>query len=141
MDLQALQDRLDINDLFVRYATALDSGDVEGIVSCFTDDASMESPAIGVRRGAAGIRDFATRFAGLRQRGSQLRHVLSNLAVRLDGDHAHATCYLLTVLTRDGVSTLRPPGRYDCQLRRTPDGWRFQRRVVIEDATAALPGL
>ena len=141
MDLQALQDRLDINDLFVRYATALDAGNVEGIVACFTEDAVLESPALGIRRGRTAIHDFATRFAGLRARGSQLRHVLSNLAVQLNGDHAQATCYLLTVPTREGQSVLRPPGRYECQLVRTPAGWLFQHRVVTEDAKAELPGL
>lgn len=141
MDLQTLADRLEVNDLFVRYATALDSGDVEGIVACFTADAILESPAVGIYRGQDGIREFALRFARLRQRGSQLRHVLANLAVEFDGDRAHATCYLLTVLTRDGHSTLRPPGRYDCHLARIGGTWLFRHRVVTEDAKADLPGI
>ncbi len=141
MDLQALEDRLAINDLFVRYATALDAGDVETIVGCFAEDGSLQSPVVGVYSGRDGIRAFATRFARLREGGTQLRHVLSNLAVQLDGDRAHATCYLVTILTRDGKSALRPPGRYDCQLVRVNGTWVFKHRLVIEDAKAPLEGV
>src|SRR6266404_1839163 len=42
-----LEDRFAINDLFVRYTTALDRGDVETIVDCFTPDGSLDSPAVG----------------------------------------------------------------------------------------------
>ena len=47
MSLADLEDRLAINDLFVRYTTALDRGDVETIVDCFTPDGSLDSPAVG----------------------------------------------------------------------------------------------
>src|SRR5437868_6556374 len=39
-----LEDRLAIEDLFVRYTTALDRGDVETIVDCFTPDGSLDQP-------------------------------------------------------------------------------------------------
>jgi hypothetical protein len=47
VSLAYLEDRLAINDLFVRYTTALDRGDVETIVDCFTPDGSLDSPAVG----------------------------------------------------------------------------------------------
>ena len=141
MDLRALEDRLKINDLFVRYATALDAGDVETIVGCFAEDGSLESPVVGVYSGRAKVREFAERFAGFHARGTQLRHILSNLAVQLDGDRARATCYLLTILTRDGQSTMRPPGRYDCQLVRIGSEWVFQHRLVVADAEMKLDGI
>jgi len=141
VDLQALEDRLAIHDLFVRYATALDAGDVETIVGCFAEDGSLESPVVGIYTGRDAIREFATRFARLREGGTQLRHVLSNLAVRVDGDDAHATCYLVTIMTRDGKSVLRPPGRYECQLVRVNFKWVFKYRLVIEDAKAPLAGI
>jgi uncharacterized protein (TIGR02246 family) len=141
MDLQALEDRLAINDLFVRYATALDAGDVDTIVSCFAEDGALESPIVGVYKGHDGIREFATRFAKLRAGGTQLRHVLSNLAVKLDGDQAHATCYLLTIQTRDGKSLMRPPGRYECELMKVHGRWTFTYRLVLDDAKMPLEGV
>ena len=58
-----LEDRLAISDLFVRYTTALDRGDVDTVVDCFTANAALESPVIGVIAGADAIRAFAGRFA------------------------------------------------------------------------------
>ena len=85
MSLAELEDRIAINDLFVRYTTALDRGDVETLVACFTPDGSLDSPAVGRHSGHAAIRAFAERFARFHERGAQLRHVISNLAVELDG--------------------------------------------------------
>ncbi len=66
MDLRVLEDRLEINELFVRYATALDAGDVETIVGCCAEDGWLESLVVGVSSGRDGIRAFATRFAAAR---------------------------------------------------------------------------
>jgi uncharacterized protein (TIGR02246 family) len=137
----SIEDRFAINDLFVRYATALDGGDVDGIVACFTPDGSLESPAVGAYSGHDGIRAFSERFAALNRRGVQLRHVLSNLAVSVDGDTAHATCYLTNIMTVNGASQMGPPGRYACDLRRAGGDWLFHRRVVVLDAPFALPGI
>ena len=130
-----------VNDLFVRYATALDSGDIEGIVSCFTEDGALESPLIGVRSGQAGIRAFAEQFAAFNAKGSQLRHILTNLAIKVDGDTARATCYLVNIITQYGQSRMGPPGRYDCQLARADGEWLFKHRLVVLDAEFKLDGI
>lgn len=137
----SIEDRLAINDLFVRYATALDGGDVEGIIGCFTRDGTLESPAIGIHGGPEGLRAFAERFAAFNRSGAQLRHVLTNLAVDVTGDEARATCYLVNILTRDGATRMGPPGRYDCRLRRVDGAWLFQHRLVSLDAPFPLEGL
>ncbi len=137
----SVEDRLAINDLFVRYATALDNGDVDTIVGCFTEDGSLESPAVGVYSGRAGIREFSNRFAAFRARGSQLRHVLSNLVVNVNGDQAHATAYLVNIITRNGKSEMMPPGRYDCRLERVEGEWLFKHRLVVLDAEFKLEGI
>ena len=130
-----------ISDLFVRYTTALDAGDVETIVGCFTEDGALESPAVGVYAGRQGIREFAERFSRFHARGAQLRHFISNMAVRVAGDEAHAACYLLTVITRDGKTELMPPGRYDCRLAKVDGAWLFRHRLVVLDGEARLDGI
>ena len=139
--MSSIEDRLAINDLFVRYTTALDAGDVETIVGCFTEDGSLESPAVGTYSGRRAIREFAERFARFRERGAQLRHIISNLAIRLDGDRATATCYLLNVITRNGKSELLAPGRYECQLERIDGEWLLKHRLVILDHDVKLEGI
>jgi ketosteroid isomerase-like protein len=141
MAAPSVEDRLMINDLFVRYTTALDAGDVDTIVGCFTEDGALESPAVGVYAGRQGIRDFAIRFARFREAGSQLRHFISNLAVQVDGDEARATCYLLNVITRNGRTELLAPGRYDCRLAKVGGEWLFRHRLVVLDHEVALDGI
>jgi uncharacterized protein (TIGR02246 family) len=141
MATPSVEDRLMINDLFVRYTTALDAGDVETIVGCCTEDGSLESPAVGVYAGRQGIREFAGRFARFRERGSQLRHFISNLAVQVDGDQARATCYLLNVITHAGKTELMAPGRYDCRLAKVGGEWLFRHRLVVLDHEVKLEGI
>ena len=130
-----------INDLFVRYTTALDAGEVDTIVGCFTEDGALESPVVGVHAGQAAIRAFAERFARFRERGSQLRHFISNLAVQVDGDTARATCYLLNVITKGGKTELMAPGRYDCKLAKVDGEWLFKHRLVVLDGEVKLDGI
>ena len=134
MAAATIQEWFDINNVFIRYATSLDAGDVEAVVDCFTVDASLSSPVLGVFRGHEGIRDFAERTACLkREEGVQFRHVVSNLVVDVTGDTARATCYLLDFRTRDGKTQLLSPGEYSCTLRKTDGRWRFERRDVAMD--------
>ena len=141
MSLAEIEDRLAISDLFVRYTTALDRGDVETLVDCFMPDGSLDSPAVGQHSGHAAIRAFAERFARFHERGAQLRHVISNLAVAIEGERARATCYLVNILTRNGKSELLAPGRNECDLVKSEGKWRFQRRVVILDHDITLDGI
>jgi uncharacterized protein (TIGR02246 family) len=141
MAVPSVEDRLMINDVFVRYTTALDAGDVETIVGCFTEDGALESPTVGIYSGREGIREFAVRFAQFRERGSQLRHFISNLTVQVDGHEARATCYLLTVITRRGKTDLMAPGRYDCLLAKVAGEWLFKHRLVVLDHEVTLEGI
>jgi uncharacterized protein (TIGR02246 family) len=139
----SVEDRLAINDLFVRYTTALDAGDVETVVDCFTSDAALESPVIGVIAGREAIRAFASRFAAQRAGGTQFRHMVTNIAAEIStgGDRARASSYLLVLITRDGKSRQLPPGRYECELVRQGGKWRFSRRVVFHDHDYTLEGI
>ncbi len=138
-----IADRLAISDLFVRYATALDDGDVETVVDCFTTDAVLESPVIGRIAGREAIRAFAGRFAAQRAAGTQFRHLVTNIAAEIDagGGRARATAYLFVLITRDGESRSLPPGRYRCDAVKDGDTWRFSRRVVAHDHAYTLDGI
>ena len=134
MAAASLTDWFEINNAFIRYATSLDRGDVEAVVDCFSEDASLVSPVMGEFLGHAGIRDFASRTERLlREEGVQFRHVVSNLVVDVDGDRARATCYLLDFKSRNGKTELLSPGEYDCTLRKSNGRWLFERRVVAMD--------
>jgi uncharacterized protein (TIGR02246 family) len=136
----SVEDRFAISDLFVRYANALDTGDVEAIVACFTEDGSMESPVTGTHTGHDEIRTFSQRFAVLPDKGVQLRHSVSNFTMDVDGENGRAGCYLMSIVTINGESQLMPPGRYQCEIRKVNGTWLFQSRLVELDAPFSLPG-
>jgi uncharacterized protein (TIGR02246 family) len=136
----SLQDRAAIHDLFTRYCCALDDGEVETVVACFTADAILKSPVIDLQ-GHDAIRAFAGRFAAQRAAGTQFRHLVTNIAVTIDGDRATATAYLLVLISRGGSHRTLPPGRYECELVKRAGAWLFNRRVVFHDHAYTLEGI
>jgi uncharacterized protein (TIGR02246 family) len=135
-----LEDRRAIDDLFTRYCCALDNGEVETVVDCFTADAVLKSPVIDLQ-GREAIRAFAGRFAAQRIAGTQFRHMVTNIAVQIDGDRARATAYLLVLISQGGSHRTLPPGRYECELVKERGQWRFSRRIVIHDHDYTLEGI
>jgi len=135
----SIEDWFEVHALFVRYTTALDRGDLEGVASCFVEDGRIDSPLFGGFRGNAEIREFAERTARTsRERPAQFRHVVSNLSVRTDGDRGNATCYLLDYVTADGKTELLSPGEYDCDLVRVDGQWLFTERRITLDRSFTL---
>jgi uncharacterized protein (TIGR02246 family) len=136
----ALEDRCAIHDLFTRYCCALDNGEVETVVACFTKDAALKSPVVDIA-GHGGIRAFAGRFAAQRAAGTQFRHMVANIATAIDGPRATATAYLLVLISKDGNHRTLPPGRYECDLVKQDGAWRFLRRTVFHGHAYTLEGI
>jgi hypothetical protein len=140
MPAASIDDWFAINNLFVRYATALDACDVETVVACFEPDGWLESPILGRFDGSAGVREFAMHTVRMKEgRGVQFRHVVSNLRVEVEGARAQAWCYLLDFMTHEGNTGLLSPGEYACELKKTNGAWRFVQRGVTMDRSFALP--
>jgi uncharacterized protein (TIGR02246 family) len=136
-----LEDRAAIHDLFTRYCCALDNGEIEVVVDCFTVDAILKSPVIDIS-GCDEIRAFAGRFAAQRAAGTQFRHMVSNIAMTITGNRAAASAYLLVLISKDGNHRSLPPGRYACELIKEDGGqWRFSRRTVFHDHDYTLDGI
>lgn len=141
MSESELEDRAAIHDLFTRYCCALDNGEIEAVVDCFTADAILKSPVIDIV-GRDEIRAFAGRFAAQRAAGTQFRHMITNIAVTITGNWAAARAYLLVFVSKDGNHTTLPPGRYACELVKDESGqWRFARRTVFHDHDYTLDGI
>ena len=65
MSTPSIQDRLDIQDLYARYCWALDTGDTDGYVALFTEDAEAteETPTgLEIRKGREEIRRLVLKF-------------------------------------------------------------------------------
>ena len=136
----SIEDRLAIEDLFVRYTTALDNGDVDAVVGCFTQDGWLDSPIVGRHQGREQLRAFAEKIAeSIRLRGAQYRHVVGNFRIETSKNRARARCYLLDFVTIGGKCELLSPGEYDCELQKIGEEWFFVSRIVRMDRTFSIP--
>jgi 3-phenylpropionate/cinnamic acid dioxygenase small subunit len=135
----SIEDRIAIEDLFVRYTTSLDDFDIAGIESCFAEDCLLQTPQNGEFRGRSSIREWMKPNLAVKDWGGQFRHIISNFMIDVDGDRAKAQCYLLDYLTVNGTTELLSPGIYDCDLVKRDGEWRFVRRAVIMDKPYSLP--
>jgi SnoaL-like domain len=137
----SLEQRLAIEDLVIRYTTALDAGEIDGVVDCFVADGWLDSPIVGRHEGPEGLRAFARKNAdAIHARGVRLRHFVSNFRVEmLDEKRGRVRCYLLDYATRDGVAELLSPGEYECEVVLTDGEWRFVSRIVRMDRAFPMP--
>ncbi|MET9400457.1 nuclear transport factor 2 family protein [Kitasatospora sp. NPDC002965] len=119
-----IADRIEIADLFSRFARLLDEKRWEEADTVFTADVTGRSPRSGAIHGLDGLVGF------MRQaevEGEHTQHVTTDLLVDVDGDRAAATANSLVYFYRSG----RPPHlssglRLACTAARTPAGWRLR---------------
>jgi 3-phenylpropionate/cinnamic acid dioxygenase small subunit len=129
---QRIVDELEIRNLIARLAHLADIGDLDEYVSLFTEDASWEMPG-SPRRGQADIMAGARerRAVGTTGPGSNTRHVISTLAVCVNGaDEASSDSYWLFYGDTTTTPTVSLMGRYHDTLQRTPAGWKLARREI-----------
>lgn len=129
-----------IRTLLARVAHFADwQEDLERYLDLFTDDAVWEFP--GDRRqqveptsvrGRDAIRAdrLERRRTGFQGPGSDTHHLVTTVAVEVEGDRATADSYWLFVGDTTASPTIRSIGRYRDRLRRTEDGWRLAHRVI-----------
>jgi 3-phenylpropionate/cinnamic acid dioxygenase small subunit len=119
-------DRQDISDLLVRYATGIDRRDWPLFRTVFTDDCELDYGEIGSWRGADAVTDFMDRVHAL---AGHTLHRLTNHAITVDGDNATARTYIDgLIMAGDNSSGVNAVGFYDDEIVRTGQGWRIARR-------------
>lgn len=141
-------DRLDIQDLLVRYTYFLDGfSSKEDFMALFTDDAVLVSPYSGRYVGRAAVAAFADRKIASHSwgpnRSEQMRHFVSNFAVDGDGDRATMKAFLLDFTTKLDQPTRKTDfllaGHYECDAVRVDGRWRLTSRVLLVDTVSGGP--
>jgi 3-phenylpropionate/cinnamic acid dioxygenase small subunit len=132
-----MSDRDDIADVLIRYATGVDSKNWPLFRTCFTDDVHADYGDIGVWDGVDAIATWMERTHAAMP---ATNHMITNIAVELDGDRARATSYVHAVLaiTPDSSQFVDAVGSYHDTLVRTPDGWRIRERRFVSTRQAFL---
>jgi 3-phenylpropionate/cinnamic acid dioxygenase small subunit len=131
----SIEDRLEIQDLVVEYAWLLDHRRWHEVAGLCTDDAEL---LIRGRKivGQAGLAEWADGRAAKKNRKTQ--HQMTLLRVTPTGaDQATGTAGLALHMAKSGGGTyVELVGEYEDEYVRTPSGWKFRRRrlVNLEDS-------
>ena len=100
-DLMALQDKQEITEICYRYGLVIDGRDWAALAALFTPDADAYYLDMPPCHGYQAIED--TCRAALTPL-SATQHLISNVVVRLDGDHAECSCYLQAQHVKTGTA-------------------------------------
>jgi len=120
------EDRADITDVLVRYATGIDRRDWPLFRTVFADDCVLEYGEIGTWNGVDAVTDFMEQSHGM---AGHTMHRLSNVTVVVTGDTATSRTYIDgLIMSQDNASGVNAIGFYDDDLIRTGDGWKIARR-------------
>jgi 3-phenylpropionate/cinnamic acid dioxygenase small subunit len=129
LDLQAIGDRIEIEELLVRYSRAIDHRDFDTLESLFTPEATFDGGSLGCPTGARAIREMIEgTLTGL----DATQHLVGKSLIELDGDFAEVRTYLISQHIRE--STPGPVkhyflgGEYADRVVRTDEGWRIAYR-------------
>lgn len=131
----AAADRAEIIDLYARYAHLVDDGDFRSWAQCYTPSGVLHVPALDVHAtGQDEIIEFARLQAARLPAPS--RHLVFNVLLEPDGARIRGRAYLLMVGGGWGrhAPVIHTSGRYEDELEKLPDGWRFARRTLVLDA-------
>lgn len=139
-------DRAQIEDLQARYLFALDWQDPEAYASTFTEDGVLDW-AGGIAQGREAIREdvrgmrasFAVQEAEAAPlRPARLRHFITNVVVRIDGDTATSRAYWMEFDNRNAEREAYSGayGHYEDELRKVNGQWLFSKRKIYNEEMA-----
>lgn len=130
-DLQALADRLEIEDVLTRYAWALDSKQFDELDGVFTPDAHLDYTSSGGEAGA--YPDVKAWLAKVLPHFPAYQHLVTNKHITINGDRATSRAEFynpMVMAQRDGTTSIFfVGGEYHDDLLRTPNGWRITNRL------------
>jgi anthranilate 1,2-dioxygenase small subunit len=148
MDLDAVAQRLEIEQLYTDYAHCLDSDELERWPEFFTEECRYRvTSAENYEAGLPLAIIYATsknmlhdRVMALREANiyepQRYRHFVSCLNIAADGAAAvGAVANVMVVrIMQDGAMTVFAVGRYIDRIRRDGDAWKFVDKAVVLDS-------
>ena len=131
----SVQDWHAINTLLMTYAEHLDAGRFADVAAMFADATyridHADSEHVTHYEGADQVQAFCEQTVLYADGTPRTKHVISNVIIEIDGDHAGARCYV-TVFQQTDSLPLQPvaAGRYVDRFERVGGRWRFADRLI-----------
>ena len=133
----AFEDKFAIEELIGRYNQAIDQGRYGDFLDCWCEDGVFDGLG-GPYVGKPAIKQFTDGYdARYRLRLNGLKHFTVNIVSRIDGDRASSSSHLQLVTTGAKGAHILFTGRYEDELRREGEQWRFTRRKLHQDMQRA----
>ena len=130
------EDRQDIADVLLRYATGIDRRDWPLFRTVFIDDCQLDYGAVGSWRGVDAVTEFMQQAHAL---AGHTMHRLTNQVITVDGESAQARTYVdALIMLADNNSGVNAAGFYDDEFVRTERGWQIARRRFIQVRVAPV---
>ena len=121
-------DLTEIQHLYAQYNTAIDTGAGADFGACYVEDGYFNS-GMSIIEGRPGLEEFAVQT---HTNLPAMRHNATNIVVKGDGQTATGSAFLIGYTVNGGYKVI-VTGRYQDELVKTPEGWRFSRRVFEMD--------
>ncbi len=127
------EDKIQIHELLARYCWSFDTGDVDGFVACFAQDAVLcEDVFEEVDRwtGADQIRAMAKHFFAIPHFAGRQHHP-TNILIEgtTERCHVRAFCFVIEV-GNDKPCSIPFAGHYDDLVIKVDGAWVFKERLV-----------
>jgi 3-phenylpropionate/cinnamic acid dioxygenase small subunit len=120
------EDRQDIADVLLRYATGIDRRNWPLFRTAFTEDCELDYGEIGSWHGVDAVTEFMETSHAM---AGHTMHRLTNQVITVDGDRAEARTYVDgLIMFGDAGSGVNAVGFYDDGMVRTAAGWRIAKR-------------
>ena len=129
LQLQELSDRIEIQDLIVRYAHAIDERNWDALDDIFTEDAQIDYTDLGGQKGS--LTETKKFLAEALPKFSAFQHLSTTSRIDLDGDTARSKTILFNpmVMEHAGEQRVFFIGLwYQDEIVRTSNGWRIKFR-------------
>ncbi len=131
--LLRLEANFEIREVLNTYAYGLDTGNVDAMLGCFTEDAVLDVvnfPPKGIDMHFVGIDEISTLYEPFRARAGAIvgGHNATNVSVAVSDDASLGSLTAYFITTRAGGIQ---GGRYEAELRNTTDGWKYAKLNII----------
>mgnify|MGYP006276086159 FL=1 len=124
--LQEISDRMEIDEILVRYSRALDFKNFREVEALFTEDGQFDAGSLGAPTGPAAI---SAMIEGSIGHLDATQHAVSKSLIEFspDGDTAEVRTYLISQHIK-GEGHYLLGAEYADRFVRTPAGWRIAYR-------------
>lgn len=136
-DLDTLADKVELTELVVRLARAVDRMDREGILACYSEKSFDDH---GRFRGSREeFAEFICNNPGFTSASPFIYHLMGQSLFDVDGDEAWGETYYAFWMKGGQDRLFQSIGRYLDFFERTDEGWRLTYRRVVVDWDGTVP--